>query len=95
MANVQIPDELFFDLLEFFHDGSIIDRLAGSASFCEYQELQKGLDRKLDAMLARAYFSRYKSDPDPDQREEFRQRYLDQCGMSPSFRTSKEVRVDV
>lgn len=94
MANVQISDKLFFDLVEFFHDESILSRLNGSAEYIQFQELQRGLDCKLDAMLARLYFSRYKCAPDPDQREEFRRRYLDQVGIGSGFRSEVEVRTD-
>ena len=61
--NVQIPYELFFQLLQYFlmdnYDGEEIIRL--------------GLEKKLDAMVNREVYSKSKTAPTEEEREKFRQ----------------------
>ena len=65
--SVQIPYELFFQLLQYFlmdnYDGEEIIRL--------------GLEKKLDAMVNREVYSKSKTAPTEEEREKFRQEYLD------------------
>ena len=74
--NVQIPYELFFQLLQYFlmdnYDGEEIIRL--------------GLEKKLDAMVNREVYSKSKTAPTEEEREKFRQEYLDRKGIQESFR---------
>ena len=74
--SVQIPYELFFQLLQYFlmdnYDGEEIIRL--------------GLEKKLDAMVNREVYSKSKTAPPAEQREQARQEYLDRKGMQESFR---------
>ena len=74
--NVQIPYELFFQLLQFFlmdnYDGEEIIRL--------------GLEKKLDAMVNREVYSKSKTAPTEEEREKFRQEYLDRRGIPENFR---------
>ena len=70
--SVQIPYELFFQLLQYFlmdnYDGEEIIRL--------------GLEKKLDAMVNREVYSKSKTAPT----EKFRQEYLDRRGIPENFR---------
>ncbi|MCD8321813.1 MAG: complexin-2 [Oscillospiraceae bacterium] len=76
MKNVQIPYELFVDLVLFHLKGEDdVDN-----------EIQQGLERKLDAMLNRQLYSQYKTAPTEEQRERARQEYLDRRGVPQSFR---------
>ena len=74
--NVQIPYELFFQLLRYFlmdnYDGEEIIRL--------------GLEKKLDAMVNREVYSKSKTAPTEEEREKFRQEYLDRRGIPENFR---------
>lgn len=74
--NVQIPYELFFQLLQYFlmdnYDGEEIIRL--------------GLEKKLDAMVNREVYSKSKTAPTEEEREKFRQEYLDRRGILENFR---------
>ena len=74
--NVQIPYELFFQLLQYFlmdnYDGEEIIRL--------------GLEKKLDAMVNREVYSKSKTAPTEEEREKFRQEYLDRRGIPENFR---------
>ncbi len=76
MKNVQIPYELFVDLVLYHLRGE--DDVDG--------EIQQGLERKLDAMLNRQLYSQYKTAPTEEQRERARQEYLDRRGVPQNFR---------
>ena len=76
MKSVQIPYELFVDL--------VLYHLNGEDDFDE--EIRQGLERKLDAMLNRQLYSQYKTSPTEGQRERARQEYLDRWGVPQSYR---------
>ena len=74
--NVQIPYELFFQLLQYFlmdnYDGEEIIRL--------------GLEKKLDRMVMRDLYGKFKTAPTEEERERARKEYLDRRGVPESFR---------
>ena len=74
--SVQIPYELFFQLLQFFlmdnYDGEEIIRL--------------GFEKKLDAMVMRELYTKYKTAPTEEEKEKARKEYLDRRGVLESFR---------
>lgn len=72
MKNVQIPYELFADL--------VLYHLNGEDDFDE--DIRRGLEQKLDAMLNRHLYSQYKTAPTEEQREQARQEYLDRRGCA-------------
>ena len=74
--NVQIPYELFFQLLQYF----LMDNYDGE------EIIQSGLEKKLDAMVNREMYSKFKTAPTEEEREKFRQEYLDRKGIQESFR---------
>ena len=76
MKNVQIPYELFVDLVLYY--------LNGEDDFDE--EIRQGLEQKLDSMLNRQLYSQYKTAPTEEQRERARQEYLDRRGVPQSYR---------
>ena len=76
MKNVQIPYELFVDL--------VLYHLIGEDGFDE--DIRRGLEQKLDAMLNRQLYSQYKTAPIEEQRERARQEYLDCRGVPQSYR---------
>ncbi len=76
MKSVQIPYELFVDL--------VLYHLNDEDGFED--EIRQGLERKLDAMLNRQLYSRYKTAPTKEQREQARQEYLDRRGVPESYR---------
>ena len=75
MKSVQIPYELFVDL--------VLYHLNGEDDFDE--DIRKGLEQKLDAMLNRQLYSQYKTAPTEEQREQARQEYLDRRGCAEYF----------
>ncbi len=76
MKDVQIPYDLFVALLQYhlMMDGDYED------------EIKQGLERKLEAMVRHEWYAKYKTAPTPEEREEARQRYLDERGVPQSFR---------
>ena len=76
MKNVQISEELFFALLKY-HLLEMDDVLP---------EIKKGLEEKLDAMVWRDLYTKYKTAPTEEEREKARQEYLKEVAMHRSFR---------
>ena len=73
MKNVMIPEELFGKIIKYH----LLDQEQ------EADDIRKGLEKKLDAMVNREV---YKTAPTEEEREKFRQEYLDRKGMQESFR---------
>ena len=76
MKNVQIPQELFIKLIDFH----LFDKI----ETCE--EIKKGLEEKMDRIVKHDIYSRSKTAPTKEERENARREYLDQVGMHPDFR---------
>ena len=76
MKNIQISEELFFALLKY-HLVEIDDVLS---------EIKMGLEDKLEAMIRRDSYAKYKTAPTEEEREKARQEYLDKVGMHRDFR---------
>ena len=74
--NVQIPYELFLQLLQYF----LMDNYDGE------EKIRLGLEQKLDAMVNREMYSKFKTAPTEEERKKFRQEYLDRKGIQESFR---------
>lgn len=78
MANVQIPEKLFLDLLKYHCLDMATDELQDTIS----ADLQK----KLDSMVMRDLYGKYKTAATPEEREAARQEYLDKRGIHKDFR---------
>ena len=76
LKNVQISEELFFALLKY-HLVEIDDVLP---------QIKKGLEEKLETMVKRDLYTKYKTAPTEEEREKARQEYLEKVGMHRSFR---------
>lgn len=76
--NVQIDFKLFLDLVSLLclesEDPDLQERCA------------RGLEKKLDAIVTRDMYSRYKTAATPEEREKARQEYLDKIGLHRDFR---------
>ncbi|MEE1250861.1 MAG: complexin-2 [Lachnospiraceae bacterium] len=75
LKNVQISEELFFALLKY-HLVEMDDVLP---------EIKRGLEEKLEAMVKRDLYTKYKTAPTEEEREMARQEYLEKVGMHRSF----------
>ena len=71
--NVQIPYEL---LLQYF----LMENYEGE------EIIRKGLEKKLNAMVDRELYSKYKTAPTEEEREKSRQEYLERKGIPENFR---------
>ena len=49
-------------------------------------EIKKGLEEKMEAMVRRDLYTKYKTAPPEEEREKARQEYLEKVGMHRSFR---------
>ena len=78
MKNVMVPEELFGKLLKYH----LLDQKQ------EEDDIRKGLETKLDAIVNREVYSKSKTAPTEEEREKFRQEYLNRKGMHGSFRWS-------
>lgn len=82
MANVQIPESLFNDIIRYY----IIISEGGEVP----EELDKrvfdGLIDKLQKMADRELYTAYKTAPTEEEREKARKKYLDSKGIPESFR---------
>ena len=76
LKNVQISEELFFALLKY-HLVEMDDVLP---------QIKKGLEEKLEAMVRRDLYTKYKTAPTEEERENARQEYLEKVEMHRSFR---------
>ena len=76
MGNVQILQELFMQLIRF--------HLVEDES-CE-KEIKKGLEKKLDKMVMRDLYGKFKTATTEEERERARKEYLDRRGVPESFR---------
>ena len=74
--NVQIPYELFFQLLQYFL----------MENYENEEIIRQGLERKLDTMVNRELYSKYKTASTEEEREKSRQEYLDRRGIPENFR---------
>lgn len=82
MKNVQITEELFFQLCRY-HLLDLDELDAQDAA----QAIEQGLRAKLEAMQRRAAYTAYKDKSQtPEAREAARQAYLDMVGMLPGYR---------
>lgn len=75
--SIQISMELFLDLVCYFENVGEVDET----------NIKKQLESKLNSLVNRELYSRYKDKTLTDQqREEARQKYLDSKGILPEFR---------
>lgn len=82
---VQIDFELFCDILDYFEVGG---KWQGSEFLAD--EIRKGLNDKVNKIIARELFSRYKRTPTGVERETARQEYLNHRGVFDDFRSDEE-----
>ena len=76
MRNVQISEELFVDIVKYFlleQEDSLPD-------------IRRGLEQKMDALVSRELYTKYKTAPSEADREKARREYLDRRGIPESFR---------
>lgn len=83
MKSVQIPYDLFLDLMNYFWGEDAPDGA---------EHIKNALQDKMDKIVEREIFTKYKRAAKPEDREMFRQLYLDRKGVSNAFRSEKEIK---
>ncbi len=76
--NVQIPIELFYNLLKYFYTEEPTEEL--------YKEIKMSLKNKLDQMVKHDLYTQFKTANSIQEREEARQKYLNKIGINDNFR---------
>ena len=76
MKNVQISQELFMKLLRYH----LVEDFS-----CE-DDIKKGLEQKMNAMVEWELYTKSKTAPSEKEREKARQEYLGRRGVPDSFR---------
>ena len=73
MKQIQIPEELFMQLIKYHMQ--------------ELQpKIKEGLESKLDSISMRLLYSKYKTAITEEEKQKARQEYLDRRGVPDSFR---------
>ena len=76
MKQIQIPEQLFMELVKFH----LLDMEENLPS------IKQGLEAKLDSLVMRDLYSKYKTAPTEEEREQARKEYLDRRGVPEKFR---------
>ena len=76
MKNVQITEELFVAIMRYF----MLEQVEMAP------RIKQGLEKKLDAMVMRELYTKYKTAPTEEEKERARKEYLDRRGVLESFR---------
>lgn len=76
MKNVQITYELFLELIKYHLLESVADT----------EIIKKELTKKIDALVMRELYSKYKTAPTEEEKEKARKEYLDRRGVPDIFR---------
>lgn len=84
MKNIQIKQELFIKLIQYFYSEKIGND--NEELFDLEREIKSELQKKLDKVSMRSYYTAYKTAPTEQEREEARKKYLDERGVPESYR---------
>ena len=76
--NVQIPYELFIDLVHV--------HLLESDDADIWKRIEHGLNAKVESLVAHELYEKYKTSPTEEEREKARLEYLDRRGIHKDFR---------
>ena len=76
MKQIQIPEQLFMELVKF-HLLDMEEKLPS---------IKQGLEAKLDSLVMRDLYSKYKTALTEEEREQARKEYLDRRGVPEKFR---------
>lgn len=76
MKNVKISEELFVAIMRYF----MLEQVEMAP------RIKQGLEKKLDAMVMRELYTKYKTAPTEEEREKARKEYLDRRGVPENFR---------
>lgn len=81
---IQIDESLFRAICDFFFSEQ-------APNGYEADAIRQELDQKLDKLIARELFSKYKRSPTGAEREKARKEYLDFRGIKKDCQSEKEI----
>lgn len=84
MKNIQITQELFIKLIQYFYSEEI--GYDNEELFDLEREIKSEIQKKLDKVSMRSRYTAYKTAPTEQEREEARNKYLDEKEIPASFR---------
>lgn len=84
MKKIQITQDLFVQMVKYFFSDELGFDDDDVSEF--YHDIKKGIDKKLDAISKRGYYTEYKTADTDEAKEQARQKYLDAVGMHKDFR---------
>lgn len=84
MKKIQIEQELFIQMVKYFFSEELGFDDDDACEF--YYDIKKGIDKKLDAISKRGYYTKYKTAETEAERQEARLKYLDAVGMHEDYR---------
>ena len=84
MKNVQISKELFINLIKY-HFSDDLECFSDDELYDMHRNIKKELQKKLDRITMRSYYTKYKTAETEQEREEARKKYLDEKGVPESF----------
>ena len=84
MKKIQITQDLFVKMIKYFYSEEF--ELGDDELFELYRDIKKGIEKKLDAISRRSYYTEYKTADTDEVKEQARQKYLDAVGMHKDFR---------
>ena len=82
MANIQIPESLFYDILRYYLIASKGEEVPEKLD----KRVFNGLSDKVQKIADRELYTLYKTAPTEEEKEKARQEYLDRKGIPESFR---------
>lgn len=84
MRNIRITEELFINLIRYHFSDEI--GYDDEEIFDLARDIKFGLQKKLDKISMRSYYTEYKTAETEQEREAARKKYLDERGVPESFR---------
>lgn len=75
--SIQIPEKLFLEIAQYF----LLEKHEADLE----KSIIKGLSDKLEAVIRHDLYTKYKTSPTKEQREQKRKEYLDKIRMPQSF----------
>lgn len=82
---IQIDEELFRNLLEYFFNENATNSYQADL-------IRQQLNDKLDKLIARELFTKYKKAVSSAEREKYRKEYLEHRGISSKFISDTEIK---
>ncbi len=84
MKKYQIDEALLVKLIQYFYSDEI--GYDNEELYDLEREIKSELQKKLDKISMRSYYTKYKTGETEQEREEARKKYLDEKGVPESFR---------